>query len=213
MKRTTIVVLSIILLSFVVAIYFSPKMPDIMASHWNAQGKVNDYMPKFWGLFLMPIVSLAMLLLFLLIPKIDPLKKNIEKFRKYYEGFILLVIVFMFYIYILTLLWNLGLRFNMTAIMLPALGILFFYAGILIENAKRNYFIGIRTPWTLNNEKVWNKTHALGGKLFKVSGIIALAGVFFQKFAIWFCIIPIISVSIYLIFYSYFEYQKVKKRR
>ncbi len=96
--------------------------------------------------------------------------------------------------------------------LIPALGILFYYAGILVENAKRNWFIGIRTPWTLSSEKVWDKTHKIGGKLFKIAGIIALLGILFQKYALFFVLVPIISVAIYTIVYSYFEYQKETKK-
>ena len=211
MKKTTIIVLVVILLSFIAAVYFYPQMPEKMASHWNAQGKVDGYMPKFWGLFLMPIVSVGLFLLFLLIPKIDPLKKNIEKFRKYFDWFIVLIIAFLFYIYLLTVFWSLNFRFNMAAMMIPALGILFYYMGILTENAERNWFIGIRTPWTLSNNIVWKKTHKLGGKLFKIAGIIAVIGVLFQKYALLFVLVPAISVAAYTIVYSYFEYKKQVK--
>jgi len=208
MKRSKIIILGIIILSFAVGIYFYPQMPDKMASHWNIQGEVDAYISRFWGLFLIPITSIGLLALFVLIPKIDPLKENIERFRKYFDGFIVLIMIFLFYIYLLTVFWNIGIRFNMAQLMMPALGILFYYCGILVENAKRNWFIGIRTPWTLSNEKVWDKTHRIGGKLFKVTGIIAFLGIFFPKYAIFFVIIPVISVAVYTIIYSYFEYQK-----
>ena len=211
MKKTTIFALFIIILSFVISIYFYPSFPDQVASHWNSQGEVDGYMGKFWGLFLMPIISLAILLLFLAIPKIDPLKNNIKKFEKYFDGFIVLILLFLFYIYVLTVLWNMNIVFNMTQMILPALGILFFYCGILIENAKRNWFIGIRTPWTLSNEKVWNATHKLGGKLFKIAGILAFIGLFFQKFALLLFIVPVLVFSLYLVVYSYLKYKEYKK--
>ncbi len=186
-------------------------MSEKMASHWNIQGEVNGYMSKFWGLFLMPIISIGLLILFILIPKIDPLKANINKFRKYFDGFIVLIMIFLFYIYLLTLFWNLGFRFDMGRLMVPALGILFYYCGILVENAKRNWFIGIRTPWTLSNEKVWEKTHKIGGKLFKIAGLIALLGIFFPNYAFYFILVPVLLVAVYTIAYSYFEYQKETK--
>ena len=208
MKKNKIIILGIIALSFIIAIYLYPQMPNKMASHWNTQGKVDGYMSRFWGLFLMPIVSIGLLFLFILIPKIDPLKENIEKFRKYFDGFIVLMIAFLFYTYLLTLFWNLGLKFNMAQLMIPALGILFYYCGILIENAKRNWFIGIRTPWTLSNEAVWDKTHKIGGKLFKIAGIIAFLVIFFPNYGGFLILIPAILVPLYLVIYSYFEYQK-----
>lgn len=208
MRKSEIIILGIIILSFAIGIYYYPQMPEKAASHWNAQGQVDGYMSKFWGLFLMPIISVGMFLLFILIPRIDPLKSNIQQFRKYYDGFVVLILVFLFYLYLLTIFWNIGYTFNMIAFLSPAFAILFYYAGILIENAKRNWFIGIRTPWTLSSDKVWDKTNKIGGKLFKIAGLLALLAIFFESYAIFIIIVPVIMVSIYTVVYSYFEYQK-----
>jgi uncharacterized membrane protein len=208
MRKSELIMIAVILLSFAIGIYYYPQMPDKIASHWNAQGQVNGYMSKFWGLFLMPIISVGLLLLFILIPRIDPLKSNIQQFRKYFDGFVVLIMVFLFYLYLLTIFWNSGYTFRMITFLSPALAILFYYTGILIENAKRNWFIGIRTPWTLSSDKVWDKTHKIGGKLFKIVGILALLAIFFQNFAIFIIVVPVIIVSIYIVVYSYFEYQK-----
>lgn len=208
MKRSYIIIILIILASFAIGIYLYPDVPEKMASHWNAQGQVDGYISKFWGLFLMPIISLALFLLFTLIPKIDPLKENIAKFRKYFDGFIVLIMAFLFYLYLLTIAWNLNFKFNFVQLLAPAFAVLFYYVGVLTENAKRNWFIGVRTPWTLSNEEVWNKTHKLGGKLFKSAGIITLLGILLPSYAIFFAIVPAISVSLYLLVYSYFEYQR-----
>lgn len=208
MRKSQIITLLIIFSSFIIGFYFYPQMPEKMASHWDMQGQVDGYMSKFWGLFLMPLISIGLFLLFVLIPKIDPLKANIEKFRKYFDIFVVLIILFLFYIYLLTISWNLGFRFSMNQLLPPAMGILFYYLGILVEKAKRNWFIGIKTPWTLSSDRVWDKTHKIGGKLFKVAGAIAFLGIFFQDYAISFVIFPVILVAGYTIVYSYFEYQK-----
>jgi uncharacterized membrane protein len=211
MRKSELIIAVIIILSFAISIYYYPQMPDKIASHWNAQGQVNGYMSKFWGLFLMPIISVGLYLLFILIPKIDPLKSNIQQFRKYYDGFVVLIMVFLFYLHLLTIFWNSGFRFNIITFLSPAFAILFYYAGILIENAKRNWFIGIRTPWTLSSDRVWDKTHKIGGKLFKIAGILVLGAIFFETAAIFFIIVPVIAVSIYTVVYSYIEYKKEMK--
>lgn len=211
MKKTEIFILLIILISFAAAFFLYPQMSDKMASHWNMKGDVDGYMPKAWGLFLMPIISVVLFLMFLLIPRVDPLKENIEKFREYFDWFVVLIILFLFYIYALSISWSFGYRFNMGQVLSPALGILFYYAGILISNAKKNWFIGIRTPWTMSNEHVWNKTHRLGGKMFKISGVICLFGFVFPAYAFWFVLIPIFVTAIYTNVYSYFAYKKEKR--
>ncbi|RLI39363.1 hypothetical protein DRO69_14385 [Candidatus Bathyarchaeota archaeon] len=136
------------------------------------------------------------------------MKENIEKFRKYYDGFVMFFILFLFYLYLLIISWNLNIQFSMMQALAPAFGILFYFAGVLCEHAKRNWFIGIRTPWTLSNEAVWEKTHKIGGKLFKACGIIAFLGIVVDKFALYFILLPVIMVTVYTTVYSYFEYKK-----
>lgn len=212
MKKSIIFALLIVLASFGVSAYFYPQTPETVASHWNINGEANGYMSKFWGLFLMPIVSLAMLLFFWVIPKIDPLKPNIEKFRKYFDAFIVVFLLFFLYVHLLTVVWNLGARFNMVQFMSPAFGVLFYCCGVLLEKAQRNWFIGIRTPWTISNEEVWDKTHRLAGKLFKIAGIIALGGLILPDAAFYLVIFPILFFSLYITVYSYWEYKNISRK-
>jgi len=198
MRKNEITILVIILFSFILSFYFYPQMPEEIVSHWNAQGQVDGYISKFLGLFLMPFILIGLALLFNVIPRIDPLKKNIEKFRRYYDGFIILFLLFMLSIHLHGILWNIGIEINPFVILPIGFGLLFFCIGILCENTKRNWSIGIRTPWTLSSDVVWDKTHKIGGKLFKIAGVIALVGVFFQSHVLFFILIPVISVTAYV---------------
>ena len=212
-KNIQILIIGLMLISFLIGAYLHPYMPEKMASHWDASGNVDGYMSKFWGLFLMPVISTILLLAFMLIPRIDPLKENIEKFRGYFDVFILLLFGFLFYLYMLTMLWNLGYRFNIIQLLAPAFGLIIYYAGVMMENAKQNWFIGVRTPWTLSSEVVWDKTNRLAGKLFKVAGVLAALGTIFPEYAILLVLVPVILAAIYPIIYSYQEYQLEMKSR
>ena len=209
MRKSEMIFLGLVLLSFLMGFYFYPQMPERVASHWNASGQVDGYMPRFWGVFFMPFMLLGMSLLFIAIPHIDPLKQNIEQFRGYFDVFIILVLVFMIAVYLQTILWNKGFQINLNITLPIGLGLLFYYTGILVENAKMNWFIGIRTPWTLSNEVVWDKTHKVGGKMFKIAGLIGLSGVFFQSYAVYFILIPALFVAVYTIVYSYIAYKQL----
>lgn len=208
LRKSTLAMLAMIVLAFALGALLYPRMPEQMASHWNAAGEVGGYLPKFWGLFLMPLISLAFVGLFLLIPRIDPLKKNIAKFRDYFDNFVVLITAFLFYLYVISLAWNLGQRFQIIQLLAPAFAVVFYYAGVLCSKAKRNWFIGIRTPWTLSNEVVWEKTHERGAKLFKASGVITFFGALFPEYAIILVLAPVIGSVVYAIVFSYFEYQK-----
>ncbi|AKB77593.1 membrane protein, putative [Methanosarcina horonobensis HB-1 = JCM 15518] len=211
MRKFTIAITGLVLLSFLLSIYFYPQVPEQMATHWNSQGEVDGYMSKFWGLFFMPLVITSLAVMFLIIPRIDPKKENIEKFRKYYDGFIVILILFMIAVHLQILLWNAGVQISPNAILPVGIGLLFYYIGILTENAERNWFIGIRTPWTLSSDRVWKRTNRLGGKLFKIAGIVAVFGAFFPELAIYFILVPAIAIAGITVVYSYIEYQKELK--
>lgn len=208
-KLTTILVIGMILTAVIAGLLLWEQLPDQMASHWNANDQVDGFMPKFWGVFLMPLVILGMLGLFLTIPGIDPLKTNIAEFRGAFNLFILLISAFMLYVHGLTLAWSLGYQtFKMSAAMLPFLGVLFFFIGYMLKQAKRNFFIGIRTPWTLSSDTVWNKTHQLGSVLFMASGGLAIIGSFLGgETAFWLFFIPLMTSVAVLFIYSYILYR------
>jgi uncharacterized membrane protein len=187
-------------------------LPERVASHWNIRGEVDGYMGSFWGAFFAPFMALGLLILFIIIPRIDPKKKNIDKFRRSFDTFISLIMLFVFYLYTLTVFWTFGYRFNMGQFMAPGLAVLFFAAGKLIERSEPNWSIGIRTPWTLSNDEVWRKTHALGGKLFMAAAVLALAGVAFPEQAFWLVIGPVVLSAIITVVYSYLAYRKIAKK-
>lgn len=211
LRKTEIASLALVVLAFAIGAYAYPQMPERMASHWNAAGEVNGYLPRFWGVFFVPILIAGLAVLFTLIPKIDPLKANYAKFRTQYEVFVLILLLFMLGIYVQTLLWNLGVQAGMLATLGIGIGLLFFYVGVLCEKAERNWFVGIRTPWSMSSDRVWKKTNMMGGKLFKLCGLLAIVGVLFKGYEIWFILVPVLVAALYTFVYSYLEYQKEQK--
>ena len=211
-RITIIVSLIAILAATVASAAIYPRLPEMAASHWNAAGQVDGYMPRFWAAFLMPLVSIGLLLLFLVIPAIDPLKANIAKFRSYYNGFIALIIVFMLFIHAITLAWNLGYdQFNIGNAIIPAVGIILIFAGVITMKAKRNFFIGIRTPWTLSDDTVWEETHKLGGKLFIAAGIITMLSIFLGERGIWIMLPAALLAGLVPVVYSYIVWRRIVK--
>ncbi|MFH0869645.1 MAG: DUF1648 domain-containing protein [archaeon] len=99
MRKSELAALALILASIIIGVLLYNQMPDRMASHWGAQGEVNGYMSKFWALFFMPMISIVMFLLFHYLPMLDPMKENVDRFRKYFDSFIILIFVFLLYVY------------------------------------------------------------------------------------------------------------------
>ena len=209
-RTTTIIVLILLVIATLAGLLLWNRLPDSMASHWNVNDQVDGYMSKTLGVFMVPLITLGMFLLFLVVPAIDPLKANIAQFREAFNLFIVLIVAFMLYIHALSLAWNLGYTgFRMSASMLPAMGLLFIFIGFMLRKAKRNFFIGIRTPWTLSSDRVWDETHRLGSILFMASGVLALiGGIFGGTTAFWFLFVLLIGSTIFLLVYSYVLYQR-----
>ena len=212
-RTTTITVLILIAAAILAGLLLWNHLPDPMASHWNVNDDVDGYMSKSWGVFMVPLMTLGMFVLFLVIPSIDPLKANIAQFREAFNLFIVLIVAFMLYVHGLSLAWNLGYTsFKMSTSMLPAMGLLFIFIGFMLRKAKRNFFIGIRTPWTLSNDRVWDETHRLGSILFMASGVLAfIGGIFGGLTAFWFLFVPLIGSTLFLLVYSYVLYQRETK--
>jgi uncharacterized membrane protein len=186
----------------------SAQLPDPMPSHWNAAGQVDGYMSKFWGILLLPLMTAGLVLLFLAIPNIDPLKANIAKFLGIYNYFIIGFVLYMLYVYALTLFASLGYQFNMTLMLLPVMGLLFIGIGYMMKSAKRNFFIGIRTPWTLSSDKVWDETHKLGSTLFMLGGVVVIISAFLGENGIWVVLVALMAAAIIPVVYSYILWRR-----
>jgi len=207
-KTTIIVSVVLIAAALAVGLLLYARLPDPMPSHWNAAGEIDGYMPKFWGIFLMPIVTVVLVPLFLIIPRIDPLKANIAKFRGVFNWFIVVFVAYMLFVYALTLAAAFDIQFNMTVMLLPVIGLLFIGAGYMMSKAKRNFFIGIRTPWTLSSETVWDETHKLGAKMFMAGGVVTILGVFLGENGIWLMMFAVLAAAFVPIVYSYILWRR-----
>jgi uncharacterized membrane protein len=211
-KLTIIITLVLIAASLCAGWLLWDRLPEQVASHWNINDEVDGYMPKVWGVLLLPLISAGMLTLFLFLPAMDPLRTNVAQFREAFNLFIVFITIFMLYIHGLTLAWSLGYLFKMSSALLPMMGLLFIIVGWMLKQAKRNFFIGIRTPWTLSSDSVWDKTHRVGAVLFMASGALTIIGGFFGGItAFWMMFAPLIGSTIFLLFYSYFLYRQETK--
>lgn len=207
---TLFLILVIVAAAVGVSLLAYPRLPERMASHWNLRGEVNDWTEKSVCVWLMPVIMVGLTGLFFGILLIDPLRKNIDTFFGYYAGFVIILNLFLFAMHGWMILWNLGIQISSNVFMPVGIGCLIFYLGIIMTHVKPNWFIGIRTPWTLSNEIVWQKTHKLGGILFRIAAIVMLIGAAFPRYAIVFVLVPVLSVAVVTLIYSLVVWKKLK---
>ncbi len=211
-RTTLIIILAAGMVMLLAGFLLGQHMGPRVATHWNAAGEADGYGSLFMGLYFLPLLAMGLSILILFMPAIDPLKKNIAEFKEDYNLFILSFAGFFYYLQGITLTWNMGASFSMNAALAPAFGLFFILTGWMIGKAKRNYFIGIRTPWTLANDEVWASTHQLGGKLFIASGVLTMLCVIFPDAAITVLLFTAIGSSVITMVYSYFEFRRVEKQ-
>lgn len=210
-RNSTLLIWVIIIITILITLSFYNQIPEQIPIHWNVNGEVDNYASKLVGSFLLPIVSIFVALIFVIIPLIEPKKENVKKFMKEYNLLAVIIVGFFAYLQYLVIYVALGNTIEMNRYITPAIGILFFFIGIMLNKAKQNYTIGIRTPWTLASKSVWEKTHKLGATLFKISGIICLFGLIIPLYAFYLILIPILASVIILFAYSYIEFSKDDK--
>lgn len=174
---------ALVLAGFAASALAWPELPATMDVHWNAAGEADGTAPKAIGALVLPGLAAALLALFATVPQIDPLGANVADFRGYYEALVLLLVALLVGIHGAVLATNLGVDVPLTPIVLVATGGLLAYAGVLLGHAEPNWFVGIRTPWTLSSERVWRRTHDLASPLFVLGGV-ALAAVAVASWAL-----------------------------
>jgi len=212
-RRALLAVILLALLGLAAGLLAFPRLPAQVPSHWNAAGQVDGTTPRETAVYMLPGMLLAFCLLILYLPNIDPLRANVERFRAVYNWCVLGLALFFLFLHGLVLLAGLGVRFNINRLIVPAAGLLLAGAGLLIERTQPNWFIGIRTPWTLSSPAVWAKTHRLGGRLFKLSGAACLLGAVLPPEAgLLLLITLILLVTLATTVYSYLAYRKERRQ-
>lgn len=211
-RISKIILFSIVLATFIGAVIVYPSLPEEIASHWNIAGEVDDYLSKFWGVFLLPLLMLVLAGVSVVLPRLDP-TKNIQSFRVAYDACWIVIELFLAYLFAFTIAWNLGYQFHIGQALAPAFAVFWYAMGIVMARTKRNWFVGIRTPWTLSSDTVWDKTHELGSTLFKLAGVVALLGFFFPSIAFYLVVIPVLVLVLLTVPYSYVAFREEEKKK
>lgn len=194
----------VILLAFGASAAVYQELPDRVPSHWNFSGEVDGWMSREWGAFIMPLILVGLLAMFHVLPKIDPRGANYSRFRSTYETLILTSMVFVLGLHFVMLAAALGRDVSMTRLMPVGIGLLLIVLGNLMPRTRPNWFVGIRTPWTLSSDRVWERTHRFGGRLFVATGaVIVLAAVFAPSFSNAVMVAGAVCASVVVLAYSY----------
>lgn len=165
---------TMLLAMFGLALWRWPWIGDKVPVHWNSLGQVDRYGGKIEGLLALPCMSVGIYLLFLVMPRLDPGRANYAQFGGSYRAIRRAVLAMNLVVYGATLLFAAGHPIEMSSVVSPALGALFVVVGSVMGKVRPNWFIGIRTPWTLSSKSAWLKTHRVGGWTFIALGLLQI---------------------------------------
>lgn len=185
-------------------------LPAVVATHFGLDGTPNGWSDKTSLPYIIGGLGIGSYLLMLFIPYFDPKNKIAQMGEKYYSIRLLMTLFMSSISFYLLYVSDKGV-INPN-LLIALIGAFYVVLGNYLQSVKPNYFIGIRTPWTLENEETWKKTHRLSGRLWLIGGLLTIFIAFFTKnntfLAVSFGIVTAIITLIPIIF-SYFEFKKI----
>lgn len=210
-KKKLIITSIVILVPIIIGLILWNKLPDKLPTHWNSAGEVNGWSSKAFAVFGLPGFLFAVHWVCLLASSADPKKQNIE-------GKVLNIVFWVCPIISVlgaALIYGtaLGMEFKVDKIILSLLGITFIVIGNYLPKCKQSYTVGIKLPWTLNDEENWNRTHRLGGKLWVACGFVFIVSMFLPNKFIMAIFFVVITVAVIVpTVYSYLIFREKEKR-
>jgi uncharacterized membrane protein len=186
-------------------------LPDRVPVHWNISGEVDRFGSRLMVLVLAPLIMLGVWGLLRFLPRIDPLRANYARFAGTYEIIIDAVMAMMLVIHLAILLGASGAPESVALVVQAAVGVMFIVMGNVMPRTRQNWFVGVRTPWTLASERVWERTHRLAGYLFVALGILVILTLpLAPQAGVLVLAVGVAIVALGSVVYSYLEWRKEK---
>jgi len=201
--------LLIISAAFIASAIAYPRLPEIIPTHWKMDGQPDDWSSRAFGALITPVILLFVWGFARVLPAIDPRGANYAKFGGAFEAIFDSLMLFLLGMHIVLLRAGLGYPVQIQRIAPFGIGVLLIVIGNLLPRCRPNWFVGIRTPWTLSSDRVWEKTHRIGGRLFVAAGfLIAVAALFWVQWVHVVLIASILLATAAVLIYSYLEWKR-----
>jgi len=187
-----------------------PQLPPMVPTHWDLNNHVNGYSPRSIIFLFGPGMMAFVILLTSVLPWLSPKQFEIDSFRDTYLYIMLLIVALLAYAYGVILWMATGHEMNVGRAIIGGVSLLFILLGNVMGKLRRNFYFGVRTPWALANERVWNATHRMAAKTFVVAGLIGLLLAFFNVIG-WVPLIPLLGAALVPVIYSLVFYKRLEK--
>lgn len=189
------------------------RLPERVPVHWNAAGEVDRYGSRLEGVLIMPVVMVGLALLIPALPRIDPRGANYEKFKPTYHLVMNTILTFMLGVHATVLAATLGMPVDVGRVVPIGLGVLLIVLGNVLPRTRPNWMFGIRTPWTLSSDRVWERTHRVGGYLMLAAGLlVALTGLLSPGArSMLVVVVAVVAAALGSVAYSYVAWRQERR--
>jgi uncharacterized membrane protein len=205
--------LGILVATWVLSLAVYPRLPDRMVTHWDLTGQPDGWSSRAVGGFLVPVVMTIAYAVMAFVPRIDPRAEHFRQFMDTYELVIAGVLATLAIVHVAVVGTALGWNTPIARVVPLAVGGLFVLIGNLLPRARSNFFFGIRTPWTLSSERVWARTHRVGGMMMIASGVLIIVAAFLQGHAAFALVIAAVLLgAVGTVAYSYWAWRQEEPR-
>ncbi|MEW9571004.1 SdpI family protein [Rhodanobacter sp. Si-c] len=189
-----------------------PQLPAEVPTHWDLHNHVNGITSRFWAAAFPTLGVLAVAVLSVVLPAASPRQFAIRRFGDVWGVLMLVMQGFVLVASLGMLLAGAGYAVSMPTIVMLATGVLYLLLGNYMGKLRRNFFIGIRTPWTLASDAVWERTHRFGGRLFMLGGLVTVLIALVDP-APWLLLIVLAAMWLIAAGYSYFIHLRLEGSR
>lgn len=203
----TAAVLVVVSVAMSVAVY--DRLPNPVPTHFDASGRPNGFTPKPFGAFIGPALIAFLGILFEVLPKISPHGYRMERFERTYQILCCTILGVIFVLATVALFEARGVKIRVDRVVLISIAVLLLIIGNFMGKLTRNFFVGIRTPWTLASDEVWFRTHRFGGWLTVIAALILFAGAFLGG-GPSLILVVMIALAVVLTVYSYVIYRRIE---
>ena len=211
-----IAAVALVLLAAGVSVGLYPSLPEQIPTHWNINGQVDAYGSKHWAAFLMPAFMAGMLVLFYFLPALSPKHFEVDAFRPTYLYIMFVITALFAYLHLLILyaVWKSVAAkesFDLSRPMIAGIFLMYALLGNVLGKVRKNFYIGVRVPWTLASDRVWNDTHRLAAWIMVAAGVLGFLMTLFGVPLVYSFVLLVGSAFVPII-YSFVHYKALERR-
>lgn len=202
--------LLLIAAAFVTSAVVYDRLPEQVPIHWNIRGEADQFGHKVWAAWLTPGIMVGFAMLMAVLPVVSPQKFRVDSFRRVYDGIVVLVMALFLFIHLVSLRQTFDPATQGGRLLISGMFLFFVLLGNFMGKIRRNFWMGIRVPWTLASDRVWNETHRLAAWFWVAAGIV---GAVLASLNQMIAALAILSVAILIpVFYSLWLYKTLERR-